>query len=130
MNKTLQAFLNAFALGLICVVSFIVLRPISFAEVASLPTELPEELRASFNKDVSEAIVVNQRSQLELLQKIDANVSKLIGAPTSIASPAVKPVENKNSVEVEVLAPLTTTTSRGIFRRGSVTRSAVGSAGK
>ena len=132
MKNLLTIILNVFAFGLICFVSFIALRPISSANVTA-SSALPESVRASFNNDVSEVLANNQQAQLDMLveqkkilQKIDANVSRLVGTPTT--SP--KLVEEKSSVEAEVMSPSPITTYRGIFRRGGVTRSPVSTAGK
>jgi hypothetical protein len=132
MKKLLTVILNAFAFGLICFISFIVLRPISSASTA---TELPASVQASFNKDVSEAILSNQKTQVELLteqkiilQKIDANVNRLVGEPTVVVPPAPKLIEVREAVEAE--PSFSSTTSRGLFRRGSTVRQPTGTPSK
>jgi hypothetical protein len=132
MKKLLTVILNAFAFGLICFISFIVLRPISSA---STSMELPASVQASFDKDVCEAILSNQKTQLELLteqkmilQKIDANVNRLVGEPAIIAPTSPKLIEVKEAVEVE--PSFSSTTSRGLFRRSSTVRQATGTSSK
>ena len=132
MKNLLTVILNAFAFGLICFVSFIVLRPISSA---STSTELPASVQASFNKDVSEAIISSQKTQLDILaeqkkilQKIEADVSRLVGAPTAVVPPTPKLIEAKEAVEVE--PSFSSTTSRGLFRRGSTIRQSTGASSK
>jgi hypothetical protein len=132
MKNLLTVILNAFAFGLICFVSFIVLRPISSA---STSTELPASVQASFDKDLDEAILSNQKTQLELLteqkmilQKIDANVNRLIGEPTIVAPTSPKLIEVREAVEVE--PSFSSTTSRGLFRRGSTVRQSTGTPSK
>ena len=132
MKNLLTVILNAFAFGLICFVSFIVLRPISSA---STSTELPASVQASFNKDVSEAIISSQKTQLDILaeqkkilQKIEADVSRLVGAPTAVVPLTPKLIEAKEAVEVE--PSFSSTTSRGLFRRGSPVRQSVGTSSR
>lgn len=132
MKNLLTVILNAFAFGLICFVSFIVLRPISSA---STSTDLPASVQASFNKDVSEAIISSQKTQLDILaeqkkilQKIEADVSRLVGAPTAVVPPTPKLIEAKEAVEVE--PSFSSTTSRGLFRRGSTIRQSTGGSSK
>ena len=132
MKNLLTVILNASAFGLICFVSFIVLRPISSASTA---TELPASVQTSFNKDVSEAILSNQKTQLDLLaeqkmilQKLDANVNRLIGEPTVVVPPTPKLIEVREVAEVE--PSFSSTTSRGLFRRGSTIRQSTGVSSK
>jgi hypothetical protein len=132
MKNLLTVILNAFAFGLICFISFIALRPTSSA---STSTELPASVQASFNKDVSEAILNSQKTQLDLLaeqkiilQKLDANVNRLIGEPTAVVPPTPKLIEVREAVEVE--PSFSSTTSRGLFRRGSTIRQSTGGSSK
>lgn len=132
MKNLLTVILNAFAFGLICFISFIALRPTSSA---STSTELPASVQASFNKDVSEAILNSQKTQLDLLaeqkiilQKLDANVNRLIGEPTVVVPPTPKLIEVREAVEVE--PSFSSTTSRGLFRRGSTIRQSTGGSSK
>jgi hypothetical protein len=132
MKNLLTVILNAFAFGLICFISFIVLRPISSA---STSTELPASVQASFDKDLNEAILSNQKTQLELLteqkmilQKIDANVNRLVGEPAIVAPTSPKLIEVREAVEVE--PSFSSTTSRGLFRRGSTVRQSTGTPSK
>lgn len=144
MSKLSQIFLTVFAFGLICVVSVLVLRTINpgdaIAPFVDLPdAELPEGMQDKFNKEVSVNIASYHQAQLamlveqqKILQKIDENVSRLVGttAPATIAPAVPKVVEDKNVTEVEIVSPLPTTTYRGIFRRGGIIRSSVGTPGK
>jgi len=131
MKNLLTVIINVFAFGLICFVSFIVLRPISSASTA---TELPASVQASFNKDVSEAIINSQWIQLELLteqkmmlQKLNANVNRLVGESAVVVPSTSKLIEVKEAVEVE---PSFSSTSRGLFRRGSTVRQSTGGSSK
>jgi hypothetical protein len=132
MKNLLTVILNTFAFGLICFVSFIVLRPISSASTSA---ELPASVQTSFNKDVSEAILSSQKTQLELLaeqkiilQKLDANVNRLIGEPAVVVPPTPKLIEVREAVEVE--PSFSSTTSRGLFRRGSTIRQSTSGSSK
>lgn len=132
MKNLLTVILNAFAFGLICFISFIVLRPISSA---STSTELPASVQASFDKNLNEAILSNQKTQLELLteqkmilQKIDANVNRLVGEPAIVAPTSPKLIEVREAVEVE--PSFSSTTYRGLFRRGSTVRQSTGTPSK
>jgi len=129
MKNTLTIVLNTFVFGLVCLMVFIALRPTDSASIAASP-ELAESVLANFNRHVSEVLAGNQKVQLDtlieqkkILQKIDANVDKLIGNTTS--DPAV--TEEKRNVQIEVMPP---TTYRGIFRRGASIRTPAAGTGK
>ncbi len=129
MKNILTIVLNVFAFGLVCLVIFIALRPTDSASATASP-ELAESVLANFNKHVSEVLASNQKVQLDtlteqkkILQKIDANVDRLIDN-TSAPSAA----EERSNAQIEVMTP--TTTSRGIFRRGGIIRTPVTGAGK
>lgn len=132
MKNLLTVIINAFAFGLICFIIFIVLRPISSA---STFTNLPAGVQTSFDKDVGEAIISSQKTHLDILteqknilQKIDANVNRLVGEPAIVASTAPKLIKVREAVEVEPY--FSSTTSRGLFRRGSSLRQSTGMSSK
>lgn len=129
MKNLLTLIINVIALGLICLVIFVAFRSNSSAGVIASSAELPAGVQANFNKELSDAIASSRQAQMEmlaeqlkLLQKIDTNVNRLVGAPASVATSAPKAAEDKTSVEVEAAPVFSSGTYRGIFRRGGTIR--------